>query len=100
MALQTELVDVADLQHVRIRSSVNHVACLAPIHLHGRMFINEWPLLVRMAFEADIILSRRRSKLMGFHGAVWIVAVAALHQPFVHSMVERHVEFSLLREVA
>ena len=37
---------------------------------------------------------------MGLHRAVRIVAIGALDQPFVHSMMERHFELGLLLKVA
>jgi hypothetical protein len=49
----------------------------------------EWPGLVRVAREANRILRRRGSQLARQETAVRIVAIAALHQAFVHAMMER-----------
>ena len=100
VALQAEHVHIAHLQHVRVRSPVRRVASLAPLDLHRLVFEYERPLLVCVALEADKILSRRRPQLMRSLRPVRVMAVRALHQPFIYAMVERHVELRLLSQVA
>jgi len=100
VALQAQQVDVAELQHVRIWSTVGQMARLASIHLDGRVFEHKRPLLVDMALEADRILRGGSPHLFGFHRAVDVVAIAALDQPFIHAMMERHVELRFLLEMA
>ena len=95
MALQAEQVDVAELQHVGIWSAVRQMARLASIDLYGRMFVNKRSLLVRVALEADRILRGGSPHLLGFDRAVHVVAIAALDQPFIHPMMEGHVELRL-----
>ena len=56
VALQAKQVDVAELQHVRIRPAMRQVARLASIHLDRRMLEYERALLVDVALEADRIL--------------------------------------------
>ncbi len=100
MALQAKQVDVAELQHVGIRSTVRQMARLASFDLHGSVLVDKWPLLVRVAFKADRILGGRSSDLFRSHRAVHVVAIATLDQPFIHPMVKRHVELSFLLEMA
>jgi hypothetical protein len=100
MALQAQQVYIAQLQHVRIRPAVHQMAGLAPVNLHRLMLEYKRPLFVCVARETDRILRGRRPYLLGLHGAVRIVAVRALQQALVHAVVERHIEFGLLREVA
>ena len=100
MALQAEQVDVAQLQHVGIWSPVRQMARLAPVDLDRRMLVHKRPLLVRVAFEANRILRRGNAHLLGSYRAVHVVAIAALHQPFIHPMMERHIELRLLLEMA
>ena len=100
VALQAEQVDVAQFQHVRIWSAVHQMAGLATINLHRLMFEYKRSLLVRVAREANRILSGRSAHLMGPHGAVRIVAIGALDEAFIYSMVERHIELSSLRQMA
>lgn len=100
MALQAKQVHVAELQHVWIRSSVCQVAGLAPINLDRRMLEDKWSLLVYVTFEADRILRGRSPYLLWPYRAMHVVAIAALDEPFVYSMVERHIELGFLLEMA
>jgi hypothetical protein len=100
VALQAKQIDIAQFQHVRIWPAVHQMAGLAPIDLHRLMFEYKRSLLVRVACEANRILSGRSPHLMGPHGAVRIVAIGALDEAFIYSMVERHIELSFLRKMA
>ncbi len=100
MALQAKQVHVAQLEHVRIRSSVSQVAGLASIHFDRLMFEYERPLLVGVALEANSVLCGIRTHLLRLHSAVNVVAIAALDQAFIHAMMEGHVELGLLLEMA
>jgi hypothetical protein len=100
VALQAKQIDVAQLQHVRIWSAVSQMARLASIHLHGRVFEHKRSLLVRVALEANSVLRGRSPHLVRLHRAVHVVAIAALDQALVHSMMERHVELGFLLEMA
>lgn len=64
------------------------------------MFEDERALLVGMALEADGVLRRGSADLFGACGAVHVVAIAALHEAFIHAMVEGHFELSFLLEMA
>jgi len=100
VALQTEQVDVAQLQHVRIRSTVRQMARLASIDLYGRMLVYKRSLLVRVTRKANCVLRGGSPHLLWTDRAMDVVAVAALDQPFVHSMMEGHVELGFLLEMA
>ena len=100
MALQTEQVDVAQLEHVRIGAPVGQMAGVAAIGLDRLVLVDEWPLLVRVTFKADGILGRGSSHLFGLHCAVDVVAIAALDQALIHAVMEGHFELGLLLEVA
>ena len=100
MALQAKQVHVAQLQHVRIWAAVNHVARLAAVHFHRRVLVYEWTLLVHVALEADLVLRRVHSHLLGPLGAMHVVAIAALDEAFIHAMVKGHRELGLLRQMA
>ena len=100
MALQANEVDVAQLQHVGIRTTVDQVAGLAAVGLHGLMFEDERALLVGMALEADCVLGGGSADLFGPFGAVHVVAIAALHEAFIHAMMEGHFKLSFLLEMA
>ena len=107
VALQAEQVDVAVLQHVRIRSSVWDMAGRATLQSHRGVFVHEWSLLILVAFEASDVARIRILNLMhhvvGFPilvGSVLVVAVAALNQALIHAMVKRHIELGFLLQVA
>ena len=76
------------------------MARLASIHLHRRVLEHKRPLLVRVTFKANRILRGGSPHLFGFHRAVDVMAIAALDQPFIHAMMERHVELSFLLQMA
>ena len=71
---------------------MRRVATQAPFRLHSCMLINEWPARLGMALGADRILIGRRLYVVVPKGAVYVMTVAALDQPFVHLVVERHIE--------
>ena len=79
---------------------MRQMAGLASVGLHWLMFEYERTLLVRMAFKADGILRRGSAHLFGARRSVHVVAIAALHQPLVHTMMEGHVELRFLLEMA
>src|SRR5260370_21610088 len=99
VALQAEQVDVAQPEHVGIRTTVHQVAGLAAVYFYRLVFKHEGTLLVGVALEADRILRRRRAHLLGFHCTVWIVAVGALYEPFIDPMVGRHVQLCFLLQM-
>jgi hypothetical protein len=76
------------------------MAGLATIYLYRLVFEDKRPLLVRVARKANRILRRGSAHLVGPHCAVRIVAVGALDEAFIYSMVEWHVELGLLRKMA
>lgn len=100
MALQAQQVDVAQPQHVRVRAAMCQVARLASVDLYRRMLVHKRALLVRVTLEADRILRRVGPHLLRPHCPVRIVAVAALNEPLIHAVMERHFELRLLLEVA
>ena len=60
----------------------------------------KWASLVGMARKASDILSSRRSDLAWTHRPMGIVAVRALDQALVDTVMKRHFKFWLLVEVA
>ena len=98
--MQAKQIDVTQLEHVRIRSAVGQMAGLAPIDFDRLMLEDEGALLVNVALEADCVLRGGCAHLLGLHSAVHVVAIAALDEAFVHPVVERHIELSLLLKMA
>lgn len=58
VALQTQEVNIAVFQQVRVRASVRHMACTASLHPHGLVLEYERSLLVRVALEANKVAGR------------------------------------------
>jgi hypothetical protein len=56
--------------------------------LYRHVFIDERPLFVDMAFEANLVSTRKSPDLADGGRAVSIVAVAALNQAFVDAVVK------------
>ena len=79
MALEAKQVDVAELQHMRIRPTVRQMARLASLDLYRSMFVHKRPLLIRVTLEADRVLRRGSPHLLGAHRAMNVVAIAALN---------------------
>ena len=65
------------------------VASITALSLNRHMLVNERTLLVDVAFEADGIAIRLCVQLPDRCGAVYVVAVVALHQAFIDSMMVR-----------
>jgi hypothetical protein len=100
MALQAQQVDLAHPQKARIGRTVHRVATAAAFGFYGDVFVGERAALVGVAFEAHRIASRQSPHLPNCRRAVDIVAVTALHQTFIHTMVIGLCEISFGRGVA
>src|SRR5262249_29077507 len=96
VALQAKQVYLCAFQQSRIGRTVWHVACRAAFDLHGFVFIHERSRFVRMAFETNLILRSRSPQLPRKESAMRVMTIGALHQAFVHSMMERPVELLIL----
>ena len=64
------------------------------------MFVDKRPRGLRMALRANRIFIRRRLDVIRPEGPMRIVAVGALHQSFVHLVMERLAESRLHVAVA
>src|SRR5450432_1075290 len=91
MATHAQQIHLILLQHALIGGTVRGMACLATLDLR-LMLINERALLVGMALVADLVLACDSAQLVAFKSTMGIVAVAALHQPFIYTMVKRTCE--------
>ena len=101
VALEAEQVHVAELQHVRIGPAVNRVAGLAAVDLYRSVLVDKGSLLFGVALEADRILGgRSHPHLIRKRRTVDVVAVAALNQPLVDTMMKWHLELRFLLQMA
>ncbi len=88
MALQAERIDVADIQQARIRRAVRRVACGAAFGFDYRMLKDERTGGLCVALGAYGILIGRRPCHLVLECTVGVMAVAALHQSFIHFVME------------
>ena len=100
MTLQTENVEIAGLNQVRIRGAMRRMARNATLCLDRLVFENEWSLLVDVASKADRILSRRGAQLLSDETTMRVMTIHALHQSFFHPVMKRHIELGLHLQVA
>src|SRR5579883_242178 len=81
---------------------------LASFDANRGMLVNEGPSFVHVAFQTRFLVAERLfdharpvSHAPGWRErAVGIMAVRALHEPFVHAMLGRHLELGANRVVA
>jgi hypothetical protein len=52
------------------------------------MLIDEGPGSLGVAFHADCIAGNAAVQALFFEGAMWIVAIAAVHEPLIHLVME------------
>ncbi len=100
MALQAEDIKVAGLKQVRIWGAMRRMARFTAFRLDRLVFEDEGALLVGVAREADGIPRRRRPKLFPYESSMGVMAVRALNQSFIDTMVEGHVELRLHLQMA
>ena len=68
------------------------VARYAAVSFYRWMFMYERPGIFRVALDAYLVLRRRRPKLLAAERPMWIVAVRAIHQSFIHAVMEWTIE--------
>ena len=100
MALQAHQVHLAALQQARIRRSMRSVAGYAALYLDRRMLVHKRPGLFCVALKAHRILRGSGPQLARQESAMRIMAIAALHEPFVNTMVKSARELLLCFEMA
>ena len=100
MTLVAQHVDVRHVQQARILRAVRTVARRASFRLDRGMLVNERPTHIRVALGADLVLIGRGPQVIVPEGTVHVVAVAALDQPLIHPVMERHAERRLYVTVA
>ena len=100
MTFQAQSEDHRALEQPRVHGPVRTVAAFAAVHAHRHVFEYEWTPLVDVAFQAGFFIGLRLLGIArpightpsGRGGAVGVMAIGALHEPFVHPVFERHGE--------
>jgi hypothetical protein len=92
MALVAKGVDLRHVQQAGILRTMRRVASQAAFGLDRGVLEDEWPARLGVALGANLILIGGRPEVVVPECAVWIMAVGAAHEPFIHLVMERHVE--------
>jgi hypothetical protein len=88
MATNAQQIHLVLNEHPLVGGPMWRVANLAALDF-GFVLINEGALLIGMTLITNFILTGHRAQLVPFESAMWIVAVIALHQSFIYTMVKR-----------
>jgi hypothetical protein len=88
MTLVAHLVDIGNIQQPRILRTMRRVASQTALRFDSRVFENKRAARLHVALGANHVLVRCRTELIIPKGPVRIVAVAALHQSFIHLVVK------------
>ncbi len=99
MATEAQQIDLVLLEHPLIRGAVGRVANDAALY-QRLVMVDERPLLFGMAVEADCVPGRVGPQLLRPERAMRAVAVVALHQPFIYTVVKRACELRAHIKVA
>ena len=100
MALQTEDVEIACFEQMRVGRPVWRVTRLAAFDLASGVLEDEWSLLVHVAREADGIPPCRRTQLLSEKTAVRVVTIRAVHEPFLNAVMKGHIELRFHLQMA
>jgi hypothetical protein len=71
------------------------MACDAAFGFDDWMLKGKWPAFFHVALGADQVHLQRGPEVLLAKRSVGIVAVRALHEPFLHLVMEGHVELRL-----
>jgi hypothetical protein len=102
VALQAESKYRRPFQQACVRRTMRDMTGLTAIHSQREMLKCEWAPLADVAFQTGFLVNEtlvhqlrsRPHPPCGGECSVGVVAVGALHESFVHSMLRRHCELS------
>ncbi len=100
VALQTKHVHRHHVEQLWIGGAVGRVATGAALGLHRHMFVDKGTLLIDMALVANGVAAREAPQLPDSSRTMRVVAVHALHQTLVDTVVIWFGEICLGRGVA
>jgi hypothetical protein len=87
VAAHAEQIHLILIQHSLVCRTMRRMADDAAFDF-GFVLINEWPLLIGVAFITDFVLAYRRAQLMAFKSTMRVVAIVAQHQPLIYPVME------------
>ena len=100
VTLEADGVHTGAIEQPWIWSAVRDMACDAAFGFDDWMLIGKRPAFFRVALGADQVHLRRGPEVLLAKCSVGIVAVGALDKPFLHFVMEGHVELRLCVGVA
>jgi len=100
VTFEAEKIDLAALEKLGIGGAVRGMASAATLGAHHGVLDGVRTGLAGVAFKTDGVARSARTDLAKIEGAVWIVAITASDQAFIHSVVDRPGEIRLDGKVA
>ena len=88
MASEAQQIHLVLLQQALIRRAVRRVTSDATLE-QCLVMVNERPLFFGVAVKTDRVAGCVSPQLLRLEASMWIVAIVALHQSFIYTMVER-----------
>jgi hypothetical protein len=99
MATNAQQIHLVLNEHPLVGGPMWRVASLAALDF-GFVLVHEGALFIDVALIANFILTGHRAQLVALESPVRVVAVIALHQSFIYTMVKRAHELCLHIQVA
>jgi hypothetical protein len=87
VTLQAQQVHLTYAQQARIGRAMRRVAARATLRLDRYMFVDKWPLFIRVAFKTDSVSLRQSANLAQRRRSMDVVAVTALNQSLINAMM-------------
>lgn len=100
MALQAQQIDLADPQQARICGTMGRVATTAAFGFDRHVLIYKWSPGIGVALGADGVSARQGFHLAQGCGAMRVMAVSAVNQAFIYTVMVRLGKIGLRRSVA
>lgn len=100
VALQAQQIDLADPKQARICGTMGRVATTAAFGFDRHMLVYEWSPGICVTFCADGVTAGQGFHLPQGCGAMRVMAVAAVNQAFIYTVMVRLGKIGLRRGVA
>ena len=88
MATHAEQIHLILVEHARVCGTMRGMAGDTAFDF-GFVLINEWTLLIGVAFVTNFVLANCGTQLMLFKASMRVVTIVALQQSFIYPVMER-----------
>jgi hypothetical protein len=89
VALQAQQIDLADPKQARVCGTMGRVTATAPFRFDRHMLVYKWSSGICVALGADGVSARQGLNLPQSCGAMHVMAVAAVNQAFIYTVMVR-----------